>query len=164
MGSMDCHHRQINKSPNILFLFFRSLMLFALIGSVSAAGVCIKVERANLRSGPGAGYKKSWEVFRHMPFHEIGRKGKWVEVEDVDGDKHWVFENLITSDYLCAVIKVDKANLRTGPGTEYKPHSLYPSAEKYESFKYLQKKDKWVELEDVFGNHVWIFRTLIWVQ
>ena len=34
--------------------------------------------------------------------------------------------NLTTEDYHCAVIKIDKANLREGPETNYSPGILEP--------------------------------------
>ena len=138
-----------------------SLLFFTL---QTANALCVKANKANLRSGPGTKYEKTWEVFRYMPFRELEKKGKWYKVRDLDGDTHWIFHKLVTKDYNCAVIKVKKANLRTGPGTKYKKVAFFPSAEKYTSFKLLKTKGGWAHLLDEQGDKSWVSRKLVWVQ
>ena len=124
--------------------------------------VCVKVSEANLRSGPGTTYEKTWEVFKYMPFKKLSSKGNWYNVEDVDSDKHWIYKKLTTDKFDCAVTKVDTANIRSGPGEQYKKTSFSPSL-KYDSFKVIQRKGKWVKVRDEFGDEGWIFRTLVWI-
>ncbi len=138
-----------------LFLFF------FFIDSVGA--LCVKASVANLRSGPGTKYKKTWEVFKYMPLQKLSKKGKWYKVKDVDGDVHWIYEDLVTGKYRCAVVKADTANIRTGPGTRYKKTELSPAI-RYDTFKVLKIKGKWVKVVDEFGDKGWIFRKLLWIQ
>ena len=142
----------------ILLLVLFSLILFA---DFSYA-LCVNVSDANLRSGPGTKYNKTWEVFKYMPFKRLSKKGNWYKVQDVDGDIHWIYRKLITSKFKCAVVKVEKANIRSGPGTNYSKNALSPSL-KYDSFKVLQTKSSWVKVIDEFGDKGWISRKLLWI-
>jgi SH3-like domain-containing protein len=140
-----------------IILFFH---FFIVTGNASA--LCVKVPEANLRSGPGSGYERTWAVFKYMPFKKIKKKGSWYQVKDFEGDSHWIYQKLVTDKFDCAVVKVEKANARTGPGTQYKKSSLSPSIQ-YDSFKVLKRKGKWVKVLDEFGETGWIFRKLLWI-
>jgi SH3-like domain-containing protein len=130
-------------------------------GSVSA--LCVKAPEANLRSGPGTRYEKLWEVFQYMPLKRVGKKGSWYKVSDVDGDKYWVYAPLVTTKYKCAVVRKDKANVRSGPGTEYRQLPMSPAL-KYYSFKVLKTQGKWVKVVDEYGDEGWVYRPLVWIQ
>lgn len=99
-----------------------------------------------------------------MPLVKLSRKGSWIKVKDFEGDVHWVFKTLVTSKHKCAVVKVDKANLRTGPGTGYSQASDLPSAEKYMVFKLSKIKGQWAKITDTFGDSYWIYRKLVWIN
>ena len=139
-----------------------TLFIFLFISNYSHA-LCISVSDANLRTGPGTKYEKSWEVFKYMPFKKASKKGNWYKVKDMDGDRHWVYSKLVTSKYKCAAVKAAKANVRTGPGTKYAISSLSPAL-KYDSFKVLKNQKKWVKIVDEFGDTGWIFKKLLWIQ
>jgi len=142
-----------------LFVFFSS---FGGLAPYSEA-LCIKNERANLRKGPGTQHKKLWEVFKYMPFKQLGVKGKWKRIQDVDGDIYWIHGPLTTQKYKCAVIKNDKTNLRSGPGTHF-PKVSWAPVDKFFSMKVLKIKKDWVHIEDSAGDKAWVFRPLIWIQ
>lgn len=125
--------------------------------------LCVNVSDANLRSGPGTKYDKTWEVFKYMPFKRISKKGNWYKVSDVDSDTHWIYRKLVTTSFKCAVVKVDKANIRSGPGMNYSQNALSPAL-KYDSFKVIKIKSQWVNVVDEFGDTGWIFRNLLWIQ
>jgi SH3-like domain-containing protein len=124
--------------------------------------LCVNVPEANLRSGPGTNYEKTWEVFQYMPFKKLTAKGNWYRVQDVDGDIHWIYNKLVTDKFRCAVVKVETANIRNGPGTNYSKSALSPLF-KYDAFKVLQTKSSWVKVVDEFGDTGWIFRKLLWI-
>ena len=146
------------KKSLILLLVLFSLIFFA---DLSYA-LCVKVPDANLRSGPGTKYKKTWEVFKYMPFKQLSKKGNWYRVQDVDGDIHWIYTKLITNKFKCAVVKVEKANIRNGPGTNHSKIALSPSL-KYDSYKVLKITSSWVRVLDEFGDKGWISRKLLWI-
>jgi len=129
----------------------------------TASALCIKVPEANLRQGPGTRYEKSWEVFKYMPLRKLGQRGKWSRVADVDGDTHWVYSGLVTRAMRCAVVKVDKANVRTGPGTQYATSPWGP-VEKYYAFKVTGSKGEWVKVQDEVLNDGWVAKRLLWIQ
>lgn len=137
-------------------------LIFTFIASHGHA-LCISVSEANLRSGPGTKYKKTWEVFKYMPFSRVSKKGNWYKVKDVDGDVHWIYRKLVTSKFKCAVVKVKKANVRSGPGTGYSKNALSPAL-KYDAFKVVKTKSSWVKVVDEFGDTGWIAKQLLWIQ
>ena len=98
-----------------------------------------------------------------MPLRKVRRKGAWYQVKDFEGDKHWVYKSLVTSKYKCAIIKVKKANLRTGPGSKYRKATDLPSAEKYMTFKLLKTRKGWAQIMDTYNDKYWVSRKLIWV-
>jgi SH3-like domain-containing protein len=138
------------------------ILLFSLIPSNTSA-LCVKVQTANLRSGPGTKYEKTWQVFKYMPLKKIGSKGNWYKVKDVDGDVHWIYKKLVTNKYRCAVVKAREANIRKGPGTKYKKTDLSPAI-KYDTFKVIKTKGDWVKVVDEFGEAGWIHKKLLWIQ
>lgn len=137
--------------------FFHLFLLHAY-----AEALCVKVPEANLRSGPGTTYEKTWEVFKYMPFQKLSKKGNWYKVRDVDGDMHWIYRKLITDKFDCAVVKVSKANIRNGPGTHFSKRHYSPSL-KYDAYKVIKRKGKWVKVHDEFGDEGWIFIKLLWI-
>ena len=98
-----------------------------------------------------------------MPFKQVGRKGSWLRVQDLDGDIYWVYKTITTKSYMCAVIKNNKTNLRKGPGTKF-PQVKWSPIDKYFSMKVLKIKKSWVHVEDSVGDKAWVHRSLVWVQ
>ena len=144
----------------------RSTLVFFLIGlfGLSCSAVCVKASHANIRSGPGTHYKKTWEVYQYMPFKKLRTKGLWTRIKDVDGDRHWIYSPLLTSSYRCAVVKAQKANLRTGPGTHYKRPWQFKQAIHYTSFRLLKTHGNWCKVKDVYGDSYWIHKSLVWIH
>jgi SH3-like domain-containing protein len=138
------------------------LGMILVISQTHAHALCVKVTDANLRSGPGTKHEKTWEVFKYMPFKRLLRRGDWYKVQDVDGDYHWIYRKLVTDAFDCAVVKREKANMRTGPGTQYRITTDSPML-KYDSFRVLKRSGKWVQVLDEFGDKGWIFRKLLWI-
>lgn len=140
-----------------------ALLCAALFLPGTAAALCVKVPEANLRQGPGIQHEKSWEVFQYMPFKKIGQQDEWYQVEDVDGDSHWIYSRRVTDALQCAVVKVDKANVRKGPGTHFAKSPLSP-VDNYYSFKIIESKGEWVKVRDEVFNEGWVAKSLLWTQ
>ena len=143
------------------FFFF----LFIASSYSDAGALCVNVQNANIRVGPGTNYDKIWEVYKYMPFKKVGvsTSGDWYAVQDVDGDVNWIHKKLVTSQYKCAVVTSEEVNIRTGPGTKYQKNSSGP-AKKYYSFKILKKQGSWVKVKDDLGVTGWIHTDYIWIQ
>jgi len=142
------------------------VLFLALIVSLSNSyALCVNVPTANLRGGPGEGYEAIWKVYRYMPLLKVGASlsGDWYAVKDVDGEVEWVHKSLVSSRDRCAVVKTDTARIRTGPGLKY-PQKYNEPAVKYESFKVVQVKRKWVQVADGQNRLGWISKDLLWLN
>lgn len=138
---------------------------FILFISHTSNALCVKVSKANLRSGPGRNYEVVWEIFKYMPLVKVGVSvsGKWYAVRDVDGDVTWIEKGLVTSGYHCAVVKSKTVNVRSGPGTRYRKSAISP-AKKYYSFKVVRRKGSWIKVKDEWGGRGWIHRHFLFVR
>ena len=147
------------------FLLVQIILALAFCSSTpqNTEALCIQNERANLRKGPGTKHEKLWEVFKYMPFKQLGNKDAWKRIQDIDGDIYWVYGPLTTQKYKCAVIRNNKTNLRTGPGTKF-PKVPWSPVDKFFSMKVLKIKQNWVHIEDSAGDKAWIYRPLVWIQ
>lgn len=139
------------------------LLFILLIFNEYTYALCVNVPEANLRKGPGTNYERTWQVFKYMPFKQLTKKGNWYKIQDVDGDIHWIYENLVTDKFDCAVVKVDEVNVRSGPGLKFRKIFPLTPAYKYDSFKVIKRKGSWVEVMDEFGDGGWISRKLLWI-
>lgn len=137
--------------------FFCVLFLF----SLSSHSVCVSSNVANLRAKPTTKSKITWVVGKYMPLLEVGRKGAWMRVKDLDGQIHWIHRKLITSNYKCAAVRLKKANLRKGPGTKH-GKTLLGQAKKYASFRKLDRDEAWLKLKDDYGYVHWAHESTLW--
>lgn len=96
-----------------------------------------------------------------MPLLEVGRKGAWMRVRDLDGKLHWIHRKLVSYGIKCAAIKVGKANLRRGPGTNNSVTDL-GTVRKYAAFRKLDRDDAWLKLRDDYGQVHWAHESTLW--
>jgi SH3-like domain-containing protein len=132
-----------------------------LFSSPHAIAACVQAEKANLRHGPSTSHQKTWEVYRYMPFKVLKREGDWARIQDLDSDIHWIHARLLSNNLKCAVVKVDRANVRSGPGGQHSTVAWSP-VPKYYAFKILQTRAGWLEVEDAASNRGWINQGLVW--
>ncbi|MCK5783534.1 MAG: SH3 domain-containing protein [Desulfobacterales bacterium] len=52
-------------------------------------------ERCNIRSGPGTNNDVLFKAIKGVPFKVLERKGNWIHLQHVDGDKGWIHKNLV---------------------------------------------------------------------
>ncbi|MDA8142028.1 MAG: SH3 domain-containing protein [Desulfobacteraceae bacterium] len=57
--------------------------------------VIVKVNRCNVRSGPGPDKEIAFTVDKGIPFKVLQKKGDWLEVQHADGDRGWVLKSLV---------------------------------------------------------------------
>jgi SH3-like domain-containing protein len=148
---------------SFLTILLLSCVTISFFTPQNSEALCIKNKRANLRKGPGTNHEKLWEVFKYMPFKQLGVKGAWKRIQDVDGDIYWVHGPLTTQKYKCAVIKNNKTNLREGPGIKF-PKVAWSPVDKFFAMKVLKIDKDWVHIEDSTGDKAWIYRPLVWIQ
>jgi SH3-like domain-containing protein len=146
----------------LLCLVYSVLFLSA---PLCSHALCVKASIANVRSGPGTGYEKIWQVYCFMPLKKVGVSisGDWYAVRDVDGDVSWIHKTLVTDEYHCAIVKSKTVNVRTGPGTNY-PRKFSEPTSQYSSFRILRTKGAWIKVKDEWNNVGWIHNNYLWID
>jgi SH3-like domain-containing protein len=131
-----------------------------LLATVALAGerMAVKSNTANIRSGPGTQYEKLWRIEKYHPVVVIEKKGEWYRFQDFEGDKGWIHRSLLDKAET-VIVKVDRSNVRTGPGTE---NDIAFTVDKGIPFKVLEKKGRWYQIRHADGDRGWIFNTLVW--
>ena len=137
------------------------LLLSIVFFSTSSLALCVNAEKANLRSKPSAKSRVTWVVERYMPLKRVKRKGAWLQVRDLDRKKHWIHRKLVTDNFRCAAVKVNRANLRSGPGSKFKRTDL-AYVRKYAAFKKMDRDDAWLKLRDNYGRTHWAHESTLW--
>lgn len=56
--------------------------------------VIVKVNRANIRTGPGTQHNLIFDAGKGTPFKVLETKDRWLKVEHADGDVGWIFKTL----------------------------------------------------------------------
>lgn len=120
-----------------------------------------------LHRQPGAKTPVSWIVGKNMPFLKIGeahdkKRVRWFLVRDLDGQKHWLRANSVTSKYPCAVVRTNQSALRDGPSDQATESEL-PFAEKYSPFLKIDRDGEWVQIEDDQKGQYWIHESNVWI-
>ncbi|MFQ5904054.1 MAG: SH3 domain-containing protein [Candidatus Binatia bacterium] len=141
-----------------------TILLLILLSIVIHASIClakivsVKVPKANVRYGPGTKYHVRWSVGKFFPLRILGKKGNWYRVKDFEGDIGWVYQKL-TSKVPAVVVKVRRANVRSGPGTRYRVRFL---AERGSAFRLIKKTGNWIHVKHADGDDGWIYQRLVW--
>ena len=137
------------------------LLVLQLILS-SAFGLCVSANKANLRAGPSSKDRVTWEAPKYTPLLKLKTNGSWYQVQDQDGEKHWVYKSTVSSRIRCVAVKVPTANLRTGPSASYKLANI-KRVDKYTPFKRIDIADNgWYQLEAPWGGKYWMSDNLVW--
>jgi SH3-like domain-containing protein len=141
--------------------FVLPVFSFVLIQAASS-GLCVNQDRAILRRGPGLGWPQTWEAVRYTPLKRLGKEKGWYRVQNMDGDIHWVREDLVTSSLKCAAVKTEFSNLRKGPGTHWPLHGGQKGL-RHLPFRVMKTQQGWARLEDVQGDVVWASLDNLWI-
>lgn len=148
-------------SIKAMYRYVLSIAAACTLISSQAGAICVSAEQANLRSGPSANSKLLWTVGKYMPLLALEQKGSWVQVQDFEGKKMWIFANLVSTDIDCAVVKVSVANLRKGPGAKF-PQTPLSFAHKFMPFKKIGRDGAWLHIQDDYGYKHWVVENNIW--
>lgn len=138
---------------------------FAVIGllPITASALCVDQSVANLRRGPSTKFPITWKVGKYMPLKEIGRKGGWIRVKDLDGSIHWAHRSIfdMKKSFQCVAVKSNYTNLRRRPSAKAALAEM-SSADKYSPFKDLDRDGNWIRVVDDYGNKAWIYSGNLW--
>src|SRR5690606_37748779 len=138
------------------------LAIFTFIGiGFEAHALCVKTAKANLRTGPSSKKPISWTVGKYTPLMEVRRQGSWIEVEDMDGEKHWVHKSVVTNSIVCVSVQVNSARLRKSPGTNAETADIR-QVDRYTAFKRIDAQGEWYEVQAGWGEIYWIHESTVW--
>jgi SH3-like domain-containing protein len=132
-----------------------------MILSVQAfAGERLSVEsdRLNVRSGPGTQYEVLWQAEKNYPVEVVEEKGNWIHFKDFEGYEGWGYKPLLGKKKT-VVVKVYKANVRKGPGTQ---NPIVFTAEKGTPFEVTDMENDWYRIRHSDGDFGWISSGLLW--
>lgn len=138
-------------------------MVLGLLHAASAEAFCVTDYQVKLRAEPSYNAKVTWVVGRYMPFLEESRKGKWMQVTDVDGERHWIPSSELSKRTKCVVVRVGLTLLRTGPGENF-PLADIRTADRYTAFKRIEEKstDDWYHVQDEGGSTYFVKASQVW--
>lgn len=142
----------------LLVVFFALLSVLAASGLVQAERLSVKTDIANIRSGPSTSDAVIWQVEKFHPLNVVKRQGDWCLFEDFEGDRGWIHRSLLVAAKT-VVVRKDKCNVRTGPGTG---NAIHFTVDKGVPFKVLEEKGKWLHVVHADGDKGWIHRSLVW--
>jgi SH3-like domain-containing protein len=134
------------------------LTFFLGVGAATAQRMTVDVSTANIRSGPGTQYDVLWKVERYHPIEVIRKSGDWYYFRDFEGDKGWVYDDLVKKVSSVIVVK-DKCNVRSGPGTN---NDIVFTVERGVPFKAMDRKGDWIRIQHADGDKGWIHKMLVW--
>lgn len=142
------------------FILVVITLFFSLVGAnwVQAQRMSVKTNIANVRVGPTTEDAVIWQVEKYHPLKVIKKQGRWYLFEDFEGDRGWIYKDLL-DDTKAVVVKKDKCNVRSGPGTD---NDIRFTVDKGVPFKVLQKKGDWLHVVHADGDQGWIHRALVW--
>ncbi len=140
------------------FVIAASVALTCFSSSVAAEMVSIKGNIVNLRSRPSTQGDRLWELTSGYPLRVLKRQGKWLQVQDFENDRGWVYRPL-TSHAPHHIVKANVANIRSGPGTKYR---VVARANRGDLLRTQSKKAGWVKVQQPDGQLGWISKKLVW--
>ena len=149
------HTRLAKTGTGLAVLMFTAC--FA-VSTFAAEFVSVKKDGVNIRSGPGTEQEVLWEVFKDFPLQVLKRKAKWAQVSDFEGDKGWIYSQLL-SQQKTVIVKVKTANMRIGPGKNYE---IVATVKYGVVFKPEEKEGEWLKVVHADGTSGWIYNTLLW--
>jgi SH3-like domain-containing protein len=142
----------------------KKTIVLAIVGLLMAANpvlakrLAVRVDKANVRSGPGKTHEVLWSVGKYYPVDTLKKSGNWYQIRDFEGDEGWIFHSLLDT-IPALIVKAPLVNVRQGPDTHTK---IMFQAEKGVSFKLLQREGLWFKVQHGDGEIGWVHKSLVW--
>ena len=135
-----------------------TLGLLLAAAQAQAEFVSIKGNQVNIRQAPSTQSDVTWELTKGYPMQVTQKRGNWFKVKDFEGELGWVYQPL-THKQAHYIVKAPKANMRTGPGTQYRKVA---SLQQHDLLQTMEKKNGWVRGKASNGQIGWISKKLLW--
>ncbi|MFT3801409.1 MAG: SH3 domain-containing protein [Burkholderiaceae bacterium] len=127
-------------------------------GAASARDmVSVDGATANMRSGPGTGYRAEWSLAHGYPLRVVGRQGNWLKVSDFEKDVGWVHRSLL-GNKPHHVVKASVANIRQRPTTR---SPIVGRLQRGEVVETLGRQPGWIRVS-ADGSKGWVASDLLW--
>jgi SH3-like domain-containing protein len=146
------------RGMNILRCLLLAVIVMGVGTALAAERVSVSADIANVRAQPDTQSDTLWQVEKYHPLLVVEKRGVWDRIKDFEGDTGWIHSSLVDKTPT-VIVKVQRANIRTGPGTQY---DLVFDAERGTPFKVLETKGSWKKIRHADGDEGWIFSSLIW--
>jgi SH3-like domain-containing protein len=144
-------------SKIFIVLSVQALILFS-VQCFAGSRLSVESDRLNVRSGPGTQYEVLWQAEKNYPVEIVEEKGSWVHFKDFEGYEGWAYKPLL-GEKKAVVVKVYKANVRKGPGTDY---PVVFTAEKGTPFEVIGTENGWYRIRHSDGDSGWVSSGLLW--
>jgi SH3-like domain-containing protein len=144
-------------------LLAQALMLLAAIVQMAALPaaaadfVSVSKDGVNLRSEPTTAAPVLFQLPDGYPLEVLQRQEEWLNVRDYENDEGWIYAPL-TSKTPYVIVKIDKGNIRSGPGTDYDQIGKVVRAVILQK---VEEKGDWLKIyhPQLTG---WIHKNLVW--
>lgn len=133
-------------------------LLLGATNAFCAQFVSIKNEQVNLRAEPSTEAKVLYELHTGYPLKVISKEGKWLQVEDFEGDGGWVHES-VTEKTPHKVLKTEAANIRAKASKDSDSISTIKYGEVVQATSH---KGSWVHIKTQDGKTGWVHKNLLW--
>lgn len=98
---------------------------------------------------------------KYTPFITLKWQGRWVKVQDMDGETHWVHSSNGSERLRCLAIKSPVAKLRVA-GNAQAPLADIRQVDRYTGFRRLDQIDDWHQVKAPWGTEYWVHDSNVW--
>ena len=147
---------RLKRLPSLLLSLL--LPLFAVQAAQAREMVSVNRPEINMRGGAGTQHEALWALNRGYPLEVTARKGGWLKVRDFENDTGWVYRPLV-GRAPHHVVKARVANIRSGPTTGSR---IVGKAQQGDVLRTVERRDRWVKVQQEGGLKGWVARRLLW--
>jgi len=84
--------------------------------------VSLKVDKANVRRGPGVSHRIDWVFLRRgAPLEVVAEHGQWRKVRDMDDAEGWIHHAMLRATRTAVVTAAPDAVIRRDPAPDAAP-------------------------------------------
>ncbi|MDZ7260594.1 MAG: SH3 domain-containing protein [candidate division KSB1 bacterium] len=118
----------------------------------------ISIKEGNIREGPGLDYPIMSKIELGVELTQLARRGEWHGVKLPNGEFGWINNSLVATTTYGSVRTIESANLRYGPGLDYKVKNSVSRGTRLTLIDYF---GDWYQVE-LPGEEVgWILKKLV---
>lgn len=142
------------------FLLVFSNNLWALEFEETNYFATIKANKANIRTGPGKNYQTKFTYnMRYLPVKVVSKYDNWNEIEDYEGERGWINQNLLSLKRTI-MVRTAKSFINMYSAATTKSRILLKLEDKVVA-KFIGCKDSWCKIE-IRNKSGWVQKSDIW--